>query len=949
MRILAIRGRNLTSLAEKFELDFQSEPLRSAGLFAITGDTGTGKSTILDALCLALYGECPRLQSGEGREMVPDLGGEIQASDPRSCLRKGATEGFAEVDYVGVDGVRYRANWTVRRAHNKPSGRLQNVARSLRNLDACNLDESTPTLVCVRVERTTGLTYDEFRRTVLLAQGEFDALLRANASDRADLLEKITGTAVYREISRRAYERCQAEEAAVKSLKDRRAEHKILSDEEREAKIDEQTTLQREDDADGVQLETVEKAILRHDAIAKAAAELSSAMETLYSATATAKEAKEDRRKLALVTRAERLRTPLSLAYDRKEVLRRAVEHCAAARTELEQAENADRDASEHMNDMADRLAEIDRKIKEFSPEWDRATTLDTEIASARDELAKADQFATDAIAASDEAARQFEWCSQGFAQAKTALDGAQREAVRVAPLKTIGERWDEVEAKLSKRASFRSDRDANRLEIESLKAAIAGHEAKLRSLTDQDAREIEERGKLDTSIRGGRKDISAQDEMALAARSERLTGLAETLLSLERASQEHGQAESQVKEAKQLFVEAEIQQAEAAKDETEASVDRSRAQVLLDNLAEPLARAEDATSSEAEQLRMRLTPGEPCPVCGSPEHPVHADAALAAIAESLRTKVAAARTALSEADAKILEAQGVKATAAARLSQAQRDGHRARSQREQAYVRFGVALEKANAIWTGEGIAKPLPRTPSELDETWTGLLEAERATCRSALRDARELRILIEELGAKREKLTFSIEGRASLRSAAQDELNRSRSDLRLAEQALEIVFERLMSSDRELMPWLAPAGICPADLEQDSDACLRDLEEKSEAWRTAQTVLQQAEAKVRELEFAIANAGNTASNAAEVATKTQKVAEERHRVPGNKDLAAFEHARGRCDRATQGPRGCGAGCYSKHSSVRYRHSRGGRSEPGERQTGARNSDADASGGSR
>jgi len=341
----------------------------------------------------------------------------------------------------------------------------------------------------------------------------------------------------------------------------------------------------------------------------------------------------------------------------------------------------------------------------------------------------------------------------------------------------------------------------------------------------------------------------------------------------------------TKVQEAEQLCVEAKIQQVEALKDETEASADMSTARVLLDNLAEPLARAEDATSSEAEQLRLRLTPGEPCPVCGSPEHPVHADAALAAIADSLRTKGAAARSALSEANAKILEAQGVKATAAARLAQAQRDAHRARSQREQAYVRFGVALEKADAIWTGEGIAKPLPRTPSGLDETWTELLEAEHVTCCSALKNARELRILIEELAAKREKLTFSIEGRASLQSAAPGELNRLRSDLRVAEQALKIAFERLMSSDDELTPWLAPARICPADLERNSGACLRDLEEKSEDWRTAETVLQQAEAKVRELEFAIANAGNTASNAAEAATMTQKVAEERHRVLATK----------------------------------------------------------------
>ena len=707
MRILAIRGRNLASLAEKFELDFQSEPLRSAGLFAITGDTGSGKSTLLDALCLALYGECPRLQSGEGKETVPDPGGEIQAHDPRSCLRKGATEGFAEVDYVGADGVRYRANWTVRRAHNKASGKLQNVSRSLKNLDADKLDKSMPTLVRGRVEQTTSLTYDEFRRTVLLAQGEFDALLRANASERADLLEKITGTSIYREISRRAFERSQAAEAAVKSLRDRRAEHKILSAEERDGKIEEQTALQKIDDADGARLADVERQILRHDAIEKATNERSLAKEKLNSATAAAAAAEEDRCKMVLLTRAERVRTSVSRAADREEALRVAAENRDAAVAELERAEEADRNASQTMIGSAHKLAEIDRKIEEFVPEWNQAAALDTQILGARGELAKADQFAAEATEERIEAETQFEGCKQKLAGAMTAMDHAQREVVQLAPLKTIGERWEEVEAKLKKRATFRTDLDANELAIESTKTAIAAHEATLHSMADQAAREREERDRLDKQIREARKDLLVLDETALEARTERLTDLAETLHLLERASDKYGRAEFEIHEAERLYAEAEIQRTEASKFETEAKLERSTAQVLLDNLAEPLARAEDATSPEAERLRVRLTPGEQCPVCGSTEHPAHNDAALTAGAESLRARVAAARSALSDAGAKILDAQGVEAAAAARLIQADRDARQARARSQQASLEFAVALEKADTIWTAEGIVK--------------------------------------------------------------------------------------------------------------------------------------------------------------------------------------------------------------------------------------------------
>ena len=127
MRILAIRGKNLASLAGEFNIDFQSEPLGSAGLFAISGATGAGKSTLLDALCLALYERTPRLARASGKGEIPDVGDNgVSPSDPRTILRRGAAEGFAEVDYVGSDGVPYRARWSVRRSRSKSDGKLQN-------------------------------------------------------------------------------------------------------------------------------------------------------------------------------------------------------------------------------------------------------------------------------------------------------------------------------------------------------------------------------------------------------------------------------------------------------------------------------------------------------------------------------------------------------------------------------------------------------------------------------------------------------------------------------------------------------------------------------------------------------------------------------------------------------------------------------------------------------
>jgi exonuclease SbcC len=136
LRILAIRGENLASLGAPFALEFEREPLRAAGLFAITGETGAGKSTILDALCLALYDEFPRSGAHNPKERVLDASGEqILAKDPGNILRRGAGRGFAEADFVARDGLRYRARCELRRARNRASGVLQNRARGLWRID----------------------------------------------------------------------------------------------------------------------------------------------------------------------------------------------------------------------------------------------------------------------------------------------------------------------------------------------------------------------------------------------------------------------------------------------------------------------------------------------------------------------------------------------------------------------------------------------------------------------------------------------------------------------------------------------------------------------------------------------------------------------------------------------------------------------------------------------
>ncbi|MDR5899046.1 AAA family ATPase [Halomonas vilamensis] len=226
MKILALRLENLASLPGPLELDFTAAPLAEAGLFAITGPTGAGKSTLLDALCLALYGNTPRLRQAPGQNApLPDIGEDtIGTSDPRTLLRRGTASGYAEVDFLGRDGRRYRARWFVRRARKRADGKLQSVEQSLRDLETDQLLTTQKREFDRLLVERLGLNFDQFTRAVLLAQSEFAAFLTADDNTRSDLLERLTGTAEYSEISKAAYRRASTAKRAVEALQTRLAD-----------------------------------------------------------------------------------------------------------------------------------------------------------------------------------------------------------------------------------------------------------------------------------------------------------------------------------------------------------------------------------------------------------------------------------------------------------------------------------------------------------------------------------------------------------------------------------------------------------------------------------------------------------------------------------------------------------------------------------------------------
>lgn len=233
MKILAIRGKNLASLEGEFDIDFTEEPLSSSGIFAITGQTGAGKSTILDALCLALFDNAPRLNKAEASVNVYDVDDKtITQKDSRNILRRGAAEGYAEVDFIALNGDKYRSRWSVRRARGKADGALQATSIKLDNLTTNSEGQGTKSNLLTQIVEAIGLTFDQFTRAVLLAQGDFANFLKAKSSEKAELLEKLTGTEIYSKISVSIYQNTVEAKQSLDLIQQRMKDVKLLSEEE---------------------------------------------------------------------------------------------------------------------------------------------------------------------------------------------------------------------------------------------------------------------------------------------------------------------------------------------------------------------------------------------------------------------------------------------------------------------------------------------------------------------------------------------------------------------------------------------------------------------------------------------------------------------------------------------------------------------------------------------
>ncbi|WP_026914876.1 AAA family ATPase [Christiangramia portivictoriae] len=193
MKILKIEFENINSLKGSYSIDFTKEPFTTNSLFAITGPTGSGKSTILDVISLALFNHVPRLGKITKNEIATK--GAILTRNQKNAM--------ARITYSCNSGI-YSSQWSIEINRNN---NLNDYEMELHDHQSGKLIDLKKSLIPGKNEELIGLNYDQFIKAVLLAQGEFAQFLRAKKEERGELLEKITGTGIYRQLGIRAFEK----------------------------------------------------------------------------------------------------------------------------------------------------------------------------------------------------------------------------------------------------------------------------------------------------------------------------------------------------------------------------------------------------------------------------------------------------------------------------------------------------------------------------------------------------------------------------------------------------------------------------------------------------------------------------------------------------------------------------------------------------------------------
>lgn len=890
MRILAIRGRNLASLAGDFEIDFEAPPLVDAGIFAITGPTGAGKSTLLDAVCLALYDEVPRIH---GVKQTARIGSDegITASDRRLLLRHGTAEAKAEVDFLARDGHRYRATWSVKRARSRVDGKLQQSELSLVRLSTGENISGRKTETQQTIEAIIGLTFEQFTRGVLLAQGEFEAFIKAEPNKRADLLERLTGSEIYTRLGQKAWEKASAIKARLEDIRRNIAALNGLDDAQRAAAEAELTAAEAELTAVNARLDELHVAERWQARNIELSHKLAGAQDAVSAAQADFDGANDRREQLRLARKAIAFAAPVrelqlaiadqaaaGLEQDQRLAKLGELEPIVSAAKETEAAAAAD-----HANSAAEAAS--------LAPDIAKAKALDRELASiaAKLSLLEADLRAKAELAQIAEDAHGA--AATALAEAQASLGDHLEWLGRNAPLAALAQREAELTDELARFGRTSNGLAAAHDQRADIAAALLRVDRELSA-----AKVAVEEARLGYKIAAdGRVQAEAQlppelDQAGLATTGNRLSAIELKLRDYRYAEAEANSAKTALTATKAQKSAALTAQAGELQREQELAADLLLQQAQTAEARRALALSEAAADQATHVLRDKLQDGQPCPVCGAIEHKLTAlDALVGDHLLAHRKRVAELESAIATTSGE-LNAAKARAEALQRqiVTLADKEGtEEAAVEAKQDRLTHSLALLNADCS------ASDLPTDVVLLEPA----LKELQAEIQSQLAEVTEKQQLLAAARAAEEGARTILEAATAREAQGSQTAADCKTELAALDASIAVAVTERQSAEAALDHALT--AVCDwRQLEQPADW----LREQAGQWQTHDearaslaarlTELSEAEAHTRSSKATEIERRDGAERAlSEVITQRNDVSRQRSEVLAGQDVAAVE----------------------------------------------------------
>uniref|UniRef100_UPI004026701F AAA family ATPase n=1 Tax=Segatella hominis TaxID=2518605 RepID=UPI004026701F len=584
MKFLQLEILNLASLDKQGGevINFEEGALGESTIFSIVGPTGSGKSTLLDAICLALYNRAPRYPRKKGdKNQNIEIFGEADANennrlaptDSRNILTRGKKEGYSKLTFLANNGSIYRAEWHVRFQR----VRYENAKTSLYKITR-NGEQLTEEIAdWNELPNIIGLDYDQFLRTVLIAQGSFANFLTAKENERYELLEKLIGceetyTNIATEIKKAkdqavdAYNQMAASVEAVKQ--------NLLNDEELAQLQEEITLLEKAEKELDSQLKAISENLQWYEENDKQTKQIAIYQADMEQAANAIKDIQAQIIRL-------RLHDEVQPAVNLLQEVERQIQSIHNQEEEIQKSEAAIKSQESDISESEKTLASLKEAVSKAQEQLEKAMPV---IAEAR------------ALKTKMEAAMP------NLKEKKEALELAQKE--NLTALKHVEENARNIQ-------KWEAETEKANLALKATQEEIAKQKQVLHEAT-QAAEQAWEKEKNKTA--GQNIEELQSHKSAAEKKLQDVLQAIKVVAHLDAATAEKQKNEERIQ----------------VLGERNAKIDEALGKLFIEALTQETLTLRNAytlmVSEKWEIHRANLTEGKPCPLCGSTTHPYHTD-----------------------------------------------------------------------------------------------------------------------------------------------------------------------------------------------------------------------------------------------------------------------------------------------------------------------------------